>query len=80
MREDPIELAARLSLSRRRFLSGAALLGVSTLLPHERAEAQGADATGFEPASHGMSIFGDLKYPADFKRFDYVRPDAPKGG
>lgn len=29
---------------------------------------------------HGISVFGDLKYPADFKHFDYVRPDAPKGG
>ena len=31
-------------------------------------------------ASHGISTFGDLKYPADFKHFDYVNPDAPKGG
>ena len=30
--------------------------------------------------SHGLSIFGDLKYPADFDRFDYVNPNAPKGG
>ena len=30
--------------------------------------------------SHGMSAFGDLKYPADFKQFDYVEPNAPKGG
>ena len=29
---------------------------------------------------HGLSIFGDLKYPADFTHFDYVNPDAPKGG
>lgn len=29
---------------------------------------------------HGISAFGDLKYPADFKHFDYVNPDAPKGG
>ena len=29
---------------------------------------------------HGLSLFGDLKYPADFKRFDYVNPAAPKGG
>jgi microcin C transport system substrate-binding protein len=29
---------------------------------------------------HGMSAFGDLKYPPDFKHFDYVNPDAPKGG
>jgi microcin C transport system substrate-binding protein len=30
--------------------------------------------------SHGYSTFGDLKYPADFAHFDYVNPDAPKGG
>ena len=30
--------------------------------------------------SHGMSIFGDLKYDKGFKHFEYVNPDAPKGG
>ena len=30
--------------------------------------------------AHGMSVFGDLKYPADFHHFDYVNPAAPKGG
>lgn len=29
---------------------------------------------------HGLSAFGDLKYPPDFAHFDYVNPDAPKGG
>ncbi|MBR0756158.1 ABC transporter substrate-binding protein [Bradyrhizobium jicamae] len=29
---------------------------------------------------HGMSVFGDLKYPADFKNFEYVNLSAPKGG
>jgi microcin C transport system substrate-binding protein len=29
---------------------------------------------------HGISAFGELKYPPDFKHFDYVNPDAPKGG
>lgn len=29
---------------------------------------------------HGLSIFGDLKYPPDFQHFDYVNPNAPKGG
>ncbi len=29
---------------------------------------------------HGLSAFGDLAYPADFKNFNYVNPDAPKGG
>ena len=30
--------------------------------------------------AHGISVFGDLKYPADFHHFDYVNVDAPKGG
>jgi microcin C transport system substrate-binding protein len=29
---------------------------------------------------HGLSAFGDLAYPADFKHFKYVNPGAPKGG
>jgi microcin C transport system substrate-binding protein len=39
-----------------------------------------AAAAGAETESHGMSAFGDLKYPADFHHFDYVNADAPKGG
>jgi microcin C transport system substrate-binding protein len=30
--------------------------------------------------THGLSVFGDLKYPADFHHFDYANPAAPKGG
>ena len=33
-----------------------------------------------ETETHGISAFGDLKYPADFTHLDYVNPDAPKGG
>ena len=33
-----------------------------------------------EVERHGISAFGDLKYPPDFKHFDYVNADAPKGG
>ncbi|MEE8041733.1 MAG: hypothetical protein V3T15_02930, partial [Pseudomonadales bacterium] len=29
---------------------------------------------------HGIIFVGELKYPADFEHFDYVNPDAPKGG
>src|SRR4029453_17124816 len=29
---------------------------------------------------HGLSLFGDLKYPPVFSHFDYVNPQAPKGG
>ena len=31
-------------------------------------------------SSHGLSTFGELKYPPGFAQFDYVWPDAPKGG
>jgi microcin C transport system substrate-binding protein len=33
-----------------------------------------------ESWKHGLSLFGDLRYPAGFKHFDYVNPAAPKGG
>lgn len=29
---------------------------------------------------HGIAMHGDLKYPPDFSHFDYVNPEAPKGG
>jgi microcin C transport system substrate-binding protein len=29
---------------------------------------------------HGLAMHGGLKYPENFKHFDYVNPDAPKGG
>ena len=37
-------------------------------------------ATGFAAPQHGYHPFGVLKYPSDFRHFDYVNPDAPKGG
>ena len=37
-------------------------------------------ATAMAEPRHGISTFGDLKYPADFAHFDYVNPDAPKDG
>ncbi len=40
----------------------------------------GASQLAAEEFRHGLSTFGDLKYPPDFKHFDYVNPDAPKGG
>ncbi|MBN2760512.1 MAG: ABC transporter substrate-binding protein, partial [Rhodobacteraceae bacterium] len=30
--------------------------------------------------AHGYSFYGDLSYPPDFTHFNYVNPDAPKGG
>jgi len=37
-------------------------------------------AIATEVPLHGLSAFGDLKYPKDFPHFDYVALDAPKGG
>ena len=31
-------------------------------------------------AAHGYALWGQPKYAADFKHFDYVNPQAPKGG
>lgn len=33
-----------------------------------------------KPWRHGLSLFGELKYPPDFRHFDYVNAQAPKGG
>ena len=42
---------------------------------------------GFSPVfaatpvfTHALTLFDDIKYKPDFKHFDYVNPDAPKGG
>ncbi|HEY0236833.1 MAG TPA: extracellular solute-binding protein, partial [Afipia sp.] len=39
-----------------------------------------AHAQGTATWLHGLSLFGDVKYPAGFRHFDYVNPDAPKAG
>lgn len=65
-------------LDRRQFnrLAGGAAIAVgSGLLP---TISLAANATGV--ALHGLSAFGGLKYKAGFRFFDYVHPNAPKGG
>jgi len=42
--------------------------------------AQPSQASADAPARHGIAIYDDLKYPPDFRHFDYVNSDAPKGG
>jgi microcin C transport system substrate-binding protein len=41
------------------------------------AAAQGAAKTQWR---HGLALLEEPRYPANFPRFDYVNPDAPKGG
>lgn len=58
---------------------GAALaLGVLTSLV--LAQKLPAQDGGAVTTSHGYNFFGELKYPADYPHFDYVNPEAPKGG
>lgn len=45
------------------------------------ATAGGAAAEERVISAHALSAFGsDVKYPEGFRHFDYVNPDAPKGG
>ncbi len=39
-----------------------------------------ASAASAETTTHALALIGEPKYPADFPHFDYVNPDAPKGG
>ncbi len=39
-----------------------------------------ADTSDTVISTHGYSFFGELAYPADYQHFDFVNPDAPKGG
>ena len=68
MREKPM------AITRRAFHSLSAAAAGTALL------AGGARATEGLTQTHGLSAFGDLKYPAGFSHFDYANPDAPKGG
>lgn len=65
-------MTARSRLSRRTLLALSAAAGVSAALPLRAQQPAGE--------RHGLSAFGDLKYPANFPHFDYVNPNAPKGG
>jgi microcin C transport system substrate-binding protein len=78
-----------LAITRRQLLQSGAVAALTPAVANvagipaiNAAQAQSAS----EPASsgpawrHALSLFGEVKYPADFKRFDYVNPDAPKGG
>ena len=66
----------RLLLSRRDALG----LGIGALSVPWLPRVAAADGEVASGDIHGLSVFGDLKYPADFHHFDYVNPSAPKGG
>ncbi|MGO4915246.1 extracellular solute-binding protein [Pseudogemmobacter sp. W21_MBD1_M6] len=73
-----------LSLAIPRTMSGPSrlrwMISVPLFLIALALTALGAAAQETVIKAHGISTFGALKYPADFKHLDYVNPDAPKGG
>jgi microcin C transport system substrate-binding protein len=65
-------------ITRRSLLTGISFAATENILrlPNWGAVAQAEERVW----RHGLSPFGDLKYPAAFRHFDYVNPNAPKGG
>ena len=57
-----------------------ALLGSSPVTAVEGAAERLRDATTTIDYRHGYAFLAEPKYPPDFPHFDYVNPDAPKGG
>jgi microcin C transport system substrate-binding protein len=57
--------------------SGLAGFGGLALPAAAHAQAGGNETLRWR---HGVSLFGDIKYPAEFKHFDYVNASAPTGG
>jgi microcin C transport system substrate-binding protein len=65
-------------MNRRSLLTSALLVPAVRWLPLSAwtSRAEAASPTW----RHGVSHFGNLKYPSGFKHFDYVNANAPKGG
>ena len=63
------------STTRHMLMGSAILLGAVVWAGQVRSD-------GHDPVtvSHGYSNFDELMYPADYPHWDYVNPDAPKGG
>jgi microcin C transport system substrate-binding protein len=68
------------ALNRRDFIRGTALavlMGSARIAAAPFAANPSHDEAAWE---HGVSLLGNLKYPAGFTHFDWVNPAAPKGG
>jgi microcin C transport system substrate-binding protein len=70
--------SARSSFSARRSFQRACAVALLFAIPVLTAVR--ADAGEENEWRQGLSLYGDLKYKPDFKHFDYVNPNAPKGG
>ncbi|AMO56667.1 extracellular solute-binding protein [Endozoicomonas montiporae] len=75
MNKRSISLAAVLLLT----LGTLGKSAVAAPLPEQK-NRQAAQKGTRAPLQHAVSLFGKPAYPEDFKHFNYVNPDAPKGG
>jgi microcin C transport system substrate-binding protein len=64
-------------LSRRTLLKLSALAGLPNLPNIAAVSVARAEDRVFR---HALTLFDDIKYPPDFRHFEYVNPSAPKGG
>jgi microcin C transport system substrate-binding protein len=81
--ESSVHLSRRAALRKFIVLLSAMLpAGLTGFALPRPAGAQPAPERGQDKTAwrHGLSLFGDVKYPAGFKHFDYVNPQAPKAG
>jgi len=73
-----------LSLTRRALVHTGALAAFAPLLGPAGlsllSPARAQETSAGREWRHGLSLFGELKYPDGFKHFDYVNPSAPKAG
>jgi len=66
-----------MDLTRRGLIKLTGLLGVAHGMRIIGSSVAYADERQFR---HALTLFDDIKYPPGFKHFDYVNPNAPKGG
>ncbi|HZO48171.1 MAG TPA: extracellular solute-binding protein [Xanthobacteraceae bacterium] len=72
-----------MKLSRRSILRGSAAAFAAPALGTlglASSAVPSAAQSGADEWRHALSLFGEVKYPAGFKHFDYVNPQAPKAG
>ena len=72
-------------LTRRSVIRTGVLAAFSPMLDRFGVPVLGIPASAQAPGAahdwqHGLSLFGQLKYPPGFKHFDYINANAPKGG
>ncbi len=70
-----------MKLTRRTVIHSAASVALAPALDILRPRGAAAQTAGNAPEwRHALSLFDEVRYPPDFKHFDYVNPQAPKGG